>query len=238
VSRDIERAFSRGEIGPVQPGPYDDAARDAMTVEDALVALHHLGASPMAAIKALVTGRGVSLGDAKHALHSSPAWAKEAREAEAAHKVMAAAWDAIELEQLESALAGAILREHRDPRELLERLVDALLIGPAGRESLNTDGLEVSRELKSPDGYRAVGHVWMLPTGREPVHVRLVFSEDARTVLSAEVHFALSSVLASSPSMSHEKALKLLLAYPEKAAHHIPWAYAFHRDGSGWRRLS
>jgi len=143
------------------------------------------------------------------------------------------AWDATELTRLEGALADAI-RDGRDARELLERLIDALLVGPVGRESLNTDGFVTSRELRSGNDYRAVGHVWMLPHGREPVHVYLVLSETGRAVLSGEVHFGLSSARPSSPSVSHEKALKLLLAYPEEAPQRVPWAYAFERTTKGW----
>jgi hypothetical protein len=135
---------------------------------------------------------------------------------------------------LEADLAVTIAHDQRDPRELLERLVDALLAGSGGLEAFDTDGLEVSRELNVANGYWAVGHVWMLPSGREPVHVHLVFSDDGRTVLTGEVHFALSSDRAPSPAVSHEKALNLLLAYPEEAPHRIPWAYTFHRDASGW----
>lgn len=233
MNRDIDSALGRGELRALSPGPYDDAARDAPTVEDALVALHQLGASPIAAIGALVTGRGVSLHDAKQALHASVAWTKEARDAEALHKVMIAGWDATELKRLESELADAI-GEQRDARDLLERLVDALLVGTVGRESFNTDGLEASRALDSGNEYRAVGHVWMLPAGRQPVHVHLVLSGDGRAVLSGEVHFGLSPTRWSSPSMSHEKALKVLLAYPEEAPQRIPWAYTFHRTAEGW----
>ena len=53
VNRDSD-PLERIEVRPVQPGPYDDIVRDARGVEDALVALH-----------------------------SSPAWATDAREPEA-----------------------------------------------------------------------------------------------------------------------------------------------------------
>jgi ribosomal protein L7/L12 len=60
-------------------------ARKSATVEDALVQLHEAGASPIQAIKALREGKGLALGEAKLALHASPAWHKEAREAEEFH---------------------------------------------------------------------------------------------------------------------------------------------------------
>ena len=74
----------------------------------------------------------------------------------------------------------------------------------------------------------------MLPSGREPVYIHLVFSEDGCAVLSGGVHFGLSSTRSSSPSMSHEKAVMLLLAYPEEASQRIRWAYTFQRTAKGW----
>ena len=58
-------------------------ARDAATTDIALSRLHDIGATPISAIRALVEGRGLSLRDAKSALHSSPTWSSEASAAEA-----------------------------------------------------------------------------------------------------------------------------------------------------------
>ena len=60
-------------------------ARNCASVEDALVALHDAGASPIQAIKALHDGRGISLGEGKSALHTSPAWIAEAEAADFLH---------------------------------------------------------------------------------------------------------------------------------------------------------
>ena len=234
MSRHTNRPLGSRGIRPLQPGPYDGVARDAPTVADALVALHQLGVSPITAIGALVTGRGVSLAEGKRALHSSPAWATEARQAEALHKMMLAAWDAIELKQLESEIAAAVRGQRDRCESLFERLVDALLVGPVGRESLNTDGLVVSRALDTADGYLAAGHVWMLPGGQEPVHVHLVLSEDGAGVLSGTVRFGLSSDRVAARAFSHKKAVKLLLACPEEAPQRIPWAWVFVRTPNGW----
>jgi ribosomal protein L7/L12 len=65
---------------------YRDIARDSPTVEEALVALHEIGASPVYAIKALHDGRGLSVDEAKSALFASPAWATESRAAENLHE--------------------------------------------------------------------------------------------------------------------------------------------------------
>ena len=217
----------RRSITPITPGPFDDVARDATSVEDALNALHEHGASPATAIKALIMGRGVSLRDAKLALHRSPAWAR------VLWKELADAWEIVELQELEAALGDAILKRQDDPRELLERLVDALLTGPAGLEYLDTDGLVVSLDRKSENSYLAVGHVWTLQQSREPVHIQMAFSPGGSSMRSGEVHFGLSPFRAS-PSMSQEKARRLLIAYPEEAPHLIPWSYSFRREAGGW----
>lgn len=60
-------------------------ASHAATTEQALVELHAAGASPVRAIRALCTGRGLDMREAKAALHTSPAWIREARAAEHLH---------------------------------------------------------------------------------------------------------------------------------------------------------
>jgi ribosomal protein L7/L12 len=67
-------------------GELERIARTHASVEAALVALHDAGASPIGAIKALRAGKDLSLGEAKQALHASPAWYSEARTAEALHE--------------------------------------------------------------------------------------------------------------------------------------------------------
>jgi len=68
-------------------------ARNSRSAEDALVALHDAGASPIQAIKALRIGMGLSLIESKIALHSSPAWAAEAGAAEQFHNELLRAVD-------------------------------------------------------------------------------------------------------------------------------------------------
>jgi len=57
----------------------------ATTADEALGLLKQSGASPIDAIRALRERFGISLTDAKMALHSHPAWATEARAAEELH---------------------------------------------------------------------------------------------------------------------------------------------------------
>ena len=66
-------------------GTFEQMARAATTTEEALGTLHAAGASPVEAIRALTIARGLSLADAKRALHSSPAWHAEARATESFH---------------------------------------------------------------------------------------------------------------------------------------------------------
>jgi len=77
---------------PIMSSPFDETARQAASVDEALEALHLAGALPLDAIKALVFGLGMSLPDAKSALHASPIWAREAREAEAFHEELEDVW--------------------------------------------------------------------------------------------------------------------------------------------------
>lgn len=65
--------------------PAEHVARDASSVEEALERLHAAGLSPIDAVKALRTGRGITLREAKAALHASSAWFEEARAAERLH---------------------------------------------------------------------------------------------------------------------------------------------------------
>ena len=58
-------------------------AANSPSAELALRSLHEAGASPVEAIKALHDGRGMSLSEAKSALHVSSSWEAEARAAEA-----------------------------------------------------------------------------------------------------------------------------------------------------------
>jgi len=63
-------------------------ARDALSVEEALAALHAKGASPVQTIRALREGRGISIREGKLALHRSPAWYVEAKPAEQLHDML------------------------------------------------------------------------------------------------------------------------------------------------------
>jgi|WetSurMetagenome_2_1015567.scaffolds.fasta_scaffold628404_1 ribosomal protein L7/L12 len=60
-------------------------AHESESIEAALGRLHAVGASPIAAIKALRNGKHISLREAKEALHASPSWHLEARAAESLH---------------------------------------------------------------------------------------------------------------------------------------------------------
>jgi hypothetical protein len=143
----------------------------------------------------------------------------------------------LDLAPLEAELAAAIAHGQEQPRELLERLVDELLAGCGGLSSLNTDGLVISQEFRAADGYLVLGHVWMLPDGvTEPVMVRIAFPQGKVTATAGEVSFGLSPDRPTSPSVSHRKSLKLLLADANQARHRIPWAYRFRRDADGWVR--
>jgi len=68
-------------------------ARKGGSVEEACVALRSAGASMVQAAKAFYYGRGMSLGDAKSALMSSPAWKREAAASEALHEELFTAID-------------------------------------------------------------------------------------------------------------------------------------------------
>ena len=78
-----------------QPGALAQLARDAGSIESALRELRSRCESPIDANLALRDGRGVSLGDAKRALHASPAWASQARAAERLHDELLDALDKI-----------------------------------------------------------------------------------------------------------------------------------------------
>jgi hypothetical protein len=139
----------------------------------------------------------------------------------------------LDLVALEAELALAIAEVQDQPRQLLEQLVDDLLALCGGLSPLNADGLVISRELRSADGYLAVGHVWMLPDAvTEPVVVRLALPRGS--VTAGEVSFGLAPRRPTAPAVSHRKSLKLLLADPDEAQHRIPWAYRFRRDREGW----
>jgi hypothetical protein len=55
------------------------------TLDDALAELRSSGATPVETIKAIYDVNGVDLGEAKRIFASSPAWASEARAADALH---------------------------------------------------------------------------------------------------------------------------------------------------------
>ncbi len=61
-------------------------ARDAPDVPTALSLLHEAGATPIAAIQALRSGRQLSLPKAKTALSRSPSWAAETAAADRLHE--------------------------------------------------------------------------------------------------------------------------------------------------------
>lgn len=71
---------------------YEQIARESSSTEVALEKLHRAGAGPIEAIKALRTGRGLTLAEAKQRLHQSPTWSTEARNAELLHEAI---WEAL-----------------------------------------------------------------------------------------------------------------------------------------------
>lgn len=72
---------------------YEQIARESSSTEAALEKLHRAGAGPIEAIKALRAERGLSLAQAKEQLQNSPAWSKEARNAELLHDTL---WKALD----------------------------------------------------------------------------------------------------------------------------------------------
>jgi ribosomal protein L7/L12 len=64
---------------------FEDIARKSLSDESALLKLHEFGATPILAIKSLVTGRGLSLKEAKEKLLNSPCWKAEAENANNLH---------------------------------------------------------------------------------------------------------------------------------------------------------
>ncbi|MEQ8854042.1 hypothetical protein [Gimesia sp.] len=80
---------------------YEQIARESSSTEVALEKLHRAGAGPIEAIKALCSGRGLSLADAKERLQQSPAWSTEARNAEFLHEALWKALDEQDLQETE-----------------------------------------------------------------------------------------------------------------------------------------
>lgn len=78
-----------------------EVARNCKNHDDALIALHVVKASPIRAIKAMMDGRGVSLGDAKVMLMNSTVWYQEAKNANHFHDQIEKA-----LDELDSDLDG------------------------------------------------------------------------------------------------------------------------------------
>ena len=77
---------------------YEQIARESSSTAVALEKLHHAGAGPIEAIKALRAGRGLTLAEAKQRLHQSPAWSTEARNAEVLHEAL---WEALDEQDLQ-----------------------------------------------------------------------------------------------------------------------------------------
>lgn len=76
---------------------FEEIARESVSVEVALVALHKAGASPIEAIKAVRNGRQISLSGSKEALCNSPAWKAESEAADRLHQTIIDALDNDEL---------------------------------------------------------------------------------------------------------------------------------------------